>query len=62
MSFDLYFAGSGNKPAEEYLMSTGGNRLLSYWNDKNVTVVDAMRSPLTYRSEHNLLNFIKNIF
>lgn len=36
MNFDLYFAGSGNKPAEEYLMSTGGNRLLSYWNDKNV--------------------------
>lgn len=31
-----------------------------YWNNKNVTVVDAMRSPLTYRSEHNLLNFVKN--
>lgn len=32
----------------------------SYWNQRNVTTVDAMRSPLTYRSEHNILNFIKN--
>ena len=32
----------------------------NYWNVRNVKVVDAMRSPLTYRSEHNLLNLKKN--
>lgn len=32
----------------------------NYWNEKGIDVVDAMRSPLTYRSEHNILNFIKN--
>lgn len=31
----------------------------NYWNGKNVTQVDSMRSPLTYRSEHNILN-LKN--
>lgn len=31
-----------------------------YWNDKGIIEVDAMRSPLTYRSEHNILNFKKN--
>lgn len=28
-----------------------------YWNNRGVKLVDAMRSPLTYRSEHVLLNF-----
>ena len=31
-----------------------------YWNNKEHTRVDAMRSPLTYRSEHVVLDFIKN--
>lgn len=31
----------------------------NYWNGRNVTQVDSMRSPLTYRSEHNILN-LKN--
>lgn len=32
----------------------------NYWNEKNVSVVDGMRSPLTYRSEHVVLNLKKN--
>lgn len=32
----------------------------NYWNEKGVTLVDGMRSPLTYRSEHVLLNLVKN--
>jgi len=32
----------------------------SYWNNKNVSLVDSMRAPLTYRSEHVKLNLIKN--
>lgn len=28
----------------------------NYWNERNVTQVDAMRSPLTYKSEHVILN------
>ena len=32
----------------------------NYWNKKGISIVDAMRSPLTYRSEHNILNFISN--
>ena len=32
----------------------------NYWNVRNVKTVDAMRSPLTYRSEHNILNLKKN--
>lgn len=28
----------------------------NYWNERNVTKVDAMRSPLTYLSEHVILN------
>lgn len=28
----------------------------NYWNERKVTQVDGMRSPLTYRSEHVLLN------
>ncbi|MGG3890357.1 RNA dependent RNA polymerase [Metabacillus fastidiosus] len=31
-----------------------------YWNDKDVKVVDSMRAPLTYRSEHVLLNLKQN--
>lgn len=36
MNFDLYFAGSQNKLAEDYLMNNDCNRLLSYWNDKSI--------------------------
>lgn len=32
----------------------------NYWNEKGVTVVDSMRAPLTYRSEHLILNLQKN--
>lgn len=31
----------------------------NYWNVRGVSTVDSMRSPLTYRSEHNILN-LKN--
>ncbi|MEM5009263.1 hypothetical protein WKH57_00950 [Niallia taxi] len=31
-----------------------------YWNKKGVKVVDSMRAPLTYRSEHVLLNLKEN--
>ncbi len=31
-----------------------------YWNEKGVTQVDAMRSPLTYLSEHVILNLQKD--
>lgn len=30
----------------------------NYWNKKGVTVVDSMRAPLTYRSEHLKLNLV----
>ena len=30
----------------------------NYWNKKNITVVDSMRAPLTYRSEHVKLNLV----
>lgn len=36
MSLDLYFAGSQNQLAEEYMMNNGCNRLLSYYNDKSI--------------------------
>ena len=32
----------------------------NYWNDKNISQVDGMRSPLTYRSEHVILNLRKD--
>lgn len=32
----------------------------SYWNKKDVKVVDSMRAPLTYRSEHVKLNLVEN--
>lgn len=28
----------------------------NYWNKQGVSIVDSMRSPLTYRSEHNILD------
>lgn len=31
----------------------------NYWNNKGVSIIDTMRSPLTYVSEHNILN-LKN--
>lgn len=33
-----------------------GETYSNYWNERGVRLVDAMRSPLTYRSEHILLN------
>ena len=32
----------------------------NYWNERGVTQVDSMRSPLTYRSEHVIANLVKN--
>ena len=32
----------------------------NYWNERNIKNVDAMRSPLTYRAEHVILNFQKD--
>ena len=32
----------------------------NYWNERGITQVDAMRSPLTYMSEHVILNLQKN--
>jgi hypothetical protein len=32
----------------------------NYWNQKGIKVVDSMRAPLTYRSEHLLLNLQHN--
>lgn len=32
----------------------------NYWNEKNIKQVDGMRSPLTYRSEHVVMNLVKN--
>jgi hypothetical protein len=32
----------------------------NYWNERNIKQVDGMRSPLTYRSEHVILDLIKN--
>lgn len=37
-----------------------GNSYSNYWNERGVTQVDAMRSPLTYRSEHVILNLQKD--
>ena len=37
-----------------------GKSYSNYWNERKVTQVDAMRSPLTYRSEHVILNFQKD--
>lgn len=32
----------------------------NYWNEKGINLVDSMRAPLTYRSEHVLLNLKQN--
>jgi len=32
----------------------------NYWNNKKIKQVNSMRSPLTYRSEHVILNLVKN--
>lgn len=32
----------------------------NYWNERGVKVVDGMRSPLTYRSEHVKMNLVTN--
>lgn len=32
----------------------------NYWNERDVSLVDGMRSPLTFRSEHVLMNLVKN--
>lgn len=32
----------------------------NYWNERNIKLVDSMRSPLTYRSEHVLLDLVQN--
>lgn len=37
-----------------------GEYYSNYWNERCVKQVDATRSPLTYRSEHVILNLIKN--
>lgn len=37
-----------------------GNSYSNYWNERGVTQVDAMRSPLTYLSEHVILNLQKD--
>ena len=33
----------------------------NYWNDKGVSIVDSMRAPLTYKSEHLKLKLVKDI-
>lgn len=38
----------------------GGEFYSGYWNNKGVTRVDSMRSPMTYRSEHVILDLVKN--
>lgn len=37
-----------------------GEYYCNYWNQRGVTLVDSMRSPMTYRSEHVLAKLIKN--
>lgn len=32
----------------------------NYWNERGVAQVDGMRSPLTFRSEHVIMNLVKN--
>lgn len=36
VAFDLYFAGSQNPDAENYMMNNGCNRLVSYYSDKSI--------------------------
>ncbi len=37
-----------------------GKSYSNYWNERGITKVDAMRSPLTYMSEHVILNLQKD--
>ncbi len=37
-----------------------GEYYSNYWNERCVSLVNGMRSPLTYRSEHVILNLVKN--
>lgn len=37
-----------------------GNSYSNYWNERGIVQVDAMRSPLTYTSEHVILNLQKD--
>lgn len=37
-----------------------GQYYSNYWNNRNVSIVDSMRSPMTYLSEHLKLNLVKN--
>ncbi|MFK7678804.1 hypothetical protein ACI3ER_12240 [Bacillus sp. Wb] len=37
-----------------------GEHYSNYWNEKGIKVVDSMRAPLTFRSEHVLLNLQDN--
>lgn len=39
-----------------------GEHYSHYWNEKGVSVVNSMRAPLTYRSEHLKLNLVKPQF
>ena len=50
----------GEKPEECTGLLNEGEHYSSYWNRKNVTKVDACRSPLTHYSEHNILNLQNN--
>ena len=46
----------GEKPEDCTGLLNEGEHYSAYWNNKNVTSVDACRSPLTHYSEHNILN------
>lgn len=37
-----------------------GEAYSNYWNERGVSEVDSMRSPLTFRSEHVVLNLVRN--
>lgn len=37
-----------------------GETYSNYWNQKGISVVDSMRSPLTFRSEHVVLSLVRN--
>lgn len=50
----------GESPEDCTGLLNEGEHYSAYWNDKNVTSVDACRSPLTHYSEHNILNLQNN--
>jgi len=37
-----------------------GEYFSNYWNNKNINIIDSMRAPLTFRSEHVKLNLVQN--